>query len=122
MQVALENVQVLNPLSRSLPFSVTTSDEVKDMVTEEIRLRYQTVANETTVPPVSTVVVYQKITNNWIFFLFSILFWAFVKPQVTLVSVLILAWHRSCLLFFSSCFFFRVEDNGLKNLCSGFVC
>ncbi|XP_078178008.1 tRNA synthetase class II (D, K and N) family protein [Carex rostrata] len=41
IEVALENVQVLNPVSRSLPFPVTTSDEVKDMVTEEIRLRFR---------------------------------------------------------------------------------
>ncbi|KAJ4782411.1 Aspartate--tRNA(Asp/Asn) ligase [Rhynchospora pubera] len=41
IEVAAEHVQVLNPVTRSLPFPVTTSDEAKDIVTEEIRLRYR---------------------------------------------------------------------------------
>lgn len=39
-QIAAEHVLVLNSVNRALPFPVTTADDVKDVITEEIRLRY----------------------------------------------------------------------------------
>ncbi|KAJ3694078.1 hypothetical protein LUZ60_009558 [Juncus effusus] len=41
IEVAAENVQVLNTVNRSLPFPVTISDDAKEIVTEEIRLRFR---------------------------------------------------------------------------------
>lgn len=38
-QVAAERVQVLNAVRSKLPFLVTTGDDVKDSLKEEIRLR-----------------------------------------------------------------------------------
>jgi len=39
-QVAASRVQVLNSVNSKLPFLVTTADDAKDTVKEEIRLRY----------------------------------------------------------------------------------
>ncbi|URE22365.1 GAD domain [Musa troglodytarum] len=39
--VVAENVIVLNSVNRALPFPVTTADNVKDITTEEIRLRFR---------------------------------------------------------------------------------
>ncbi|KAL5988339.1 hypothetical protein ACLOJK_036103 [Asimina triloba] len=41
IEVAAENVLVLNSVKTSLPFLVTTSEDAKEAVTEEIRLRYR---------------------------------------------------------------------------------
>ncbi|KAL9270639.1 Aspartate--tRNA ligase, chloroplastic/mitochondrial-like protein [Drosera capensis] len=41
IEVAVEHVQVLNVVRSKLPFLVTTSNEAKDAVKEEIRLRYR---------------------------------------------------------------------------------
>ncbi|KAL7002925.1 aspartate--tRNA ligase [Sarracenia purpurea var. burkii] len=41
IEVAAEHVQLLNAVRSKLPFLVTTSDDVKDSVKEEIRLRYR---------------------------------------------------------------------------------
>ncbi|KAI9181786.1 hypothetical protein LWI28_018567 [Acer negundo] len=41
IEVAAEHVQVLNAVRSKLPFLVTTGDDVKDLVKEEIRLRYR---------------------------------------------------------------------------------
>ncbi|KAF8027870.1 hypothetical protein BT93_E0712 [Corymbia citriodora subsp. variegata] len=41
IEVAAEHVQILNPVRSKLPFLVTTGDEGKDGVKEEIRLRYR---------------------------------------------------------------------------------
>ncbi|KAJ7946208.1 Aspartate--tRNA ligase [Quillaja saponaria] len=41
IEVAAESVQVLNAVKSKLPFLVTTSDNAKDSVKEEIRLRYR---------------------------------------------------------------------------------
>lgn len=41
IEVAAEHVQVLNAVRSKLPFLVTTSDDAKDSVKEEIRLRYR---------------------------------------------------------------------------------
>ncbi|KAG6521528.1 hypothetical protein ZIOFF_018651 [Zingiber officinale] len=41
VQVAAEHIIGLFPVNRALPFPVTISDNVKDTITEEIRLRYQ---------------------------------------------------------------------------------
>lgn len=41
IEVAAENVVVLNSVNRALPFPVTTSNDVKEIITEEIRLRYR---------------------------------------------------------------------------------
>ncbi|KAJ0979485.1 hypothetical protein J5N97_014959 [Dioscorea zingiberensis] len=41
IEVAAEHVVVLNSVNRALPFPVTTADDVKDIITEEIRLRYR---------------------------------------------------------------------------------
>ncbi|KAJ4716090.1 Aspartate--tRNA ligase [Melia azedarach] len=41
IEVAAEHVQVLNAVRSKLPFLVTTSDDAKDFVKEEIRLRYR---------------------------------------------------------------------------------
>ncbi|XP_077233976.1 tRNA synthetase class II (D, K and N) family protein isoform X2 [Tasmannia lanceolata] len=41
IEVAAEHVLVLNSVRASLPFLVTTADEAKETVTEEIRLRYR---------------------------------------------------------------------------------
>ncbi|XP_042399000.1 aspartate--tRNA ligase, chloroplastic/mitochondrial-like [Zingiber officinale] len=41
IEVAAEHVIVLNPVNRALPFPVTIADNVKDIITEEIRLRYR---------------------------------------------------------------------------------
>ncbi|XP_008794885.1 aspartate--tRNA ligase, chloroplastic/mitochondrial [Phoenix dactylifera] len=41
IEVAAEHVIVLNSVNRALPFPVTTADDVKDIITEEIRLRYR---------------------------------------------------------------------------------
>ncbi|KAL7215595.1 hypothetical protein ACSBR1_027697 [Camellia fascicularis] len=40
IEVAAEYVQLLNAVRSKLPFLVTTADDVKDSVKEEIRLRY----------------------------------------------------------------------------------
>lgn len=39
-KVAAEHVQILNAVKCKLPFLVTSSDDAKDSVKEEIRLRY----------------------------------------------------------------------------------
>lgn len=39
IEVAAESVQVLNAVRSKLPFLVTTVDDAKDSVKEEIRLR-----------------------------------------------------------------------------------
>jgi aspartyl-tRNA synthetase len=39
LQVAANDVQVLNSVNSKLPFLVTTSDDAKDSLKEEIRLR-----------------------------------------------------------------------------------
>lgn len=39
VQVAAEDVQVLNAVRLKLPFLVTTADDAKDSAKEEIRLR-----------------------------------------------------------------------------------
>lgn len=41
IEVAVEHVQVLNAVTSKLPFLVTTADDAKDTVKEEIRLRYR---------------------------------------------------------------------------------
>ncbi|KAH7518161.1 hypothetical protein FEM48_Zijuj09G0142400 [Ziziphus jujuba var. spinosa] len=41
IEIAAEQVQVLNTLKSKLPFLVTTADDAKDSVKEEIRLRYR---------------------------------------------------------------------------------
>ncbi|WCJ18074.1 Aspartate--tRNA(Asp/Asn) ligase [Euphorbia peplus] len=41
IEVAAENVVVLNAVRKKLPFLVTTSDDVKESITEEIRLRFR---------------------------------------------------------------------------------
>ncbi|KAJ6820096.1 aspartate--tRNA ligase, chloroplastic/mitochondrial isoform X1 [Iris pallida] len=41
IEVAAENVVVLNSVNRALPFPVTISNDVKEIITEEIRLRYR---------------------------------------------------------------------------------
>ncbi|KAM0954223.1 putative aspartate--tRNA ligase [Dioscorea sansibarensis] len=41
IEVAVEHILVLNSVNRALPFPVTTADDVKDNITEEIRLRYR---------------------------------------------------------------------------------
>ncbi|KAH7676946.1 Aspartate-tRNA ligase type 1 protein [Dioscorea alata] len=41
IEIAAEHVLVLNSVNRALPFPVTTADDVKDVITEEIRLRYR---------------------------------------------------------------------------------
>ncbi|KAH7849264.1 hypothetical protein Vadar_015375 [Vaccinium darrowii] len=41
IEVAAEHVQVLNAMRSKLPFLVTTSDDAKDSVKDEIRLRYR---------------------------------------------------------------------------------
>ncbi|PON86823.1 Aspartate-tRNA ligase, bacterial/mitochondrial-type [Trema orientale] len=41
VEVAAEHVQVLNAVKSKLPFLVTTADDAKDSVKEEIRLRYR---------------------------------------------------------------------------------
>ncbi|KAH9655460.1 Aspartate--tRNA ligase [Citrus sinensis] len=41
IEVAVEHVQVLNAVRSKLPFLVTTADDAKDFVKEEIRLRYR---------------------------------------------------------------------------------
>ncbi|XP_050210387.1 aspartate--tRNA ligase, chloroplastic/mitochondrial isoform X1 [Mercurialis annua] len=41
IEVAAENVQVLNSVKSKLPFLVTTADDAKDSVKEEIRLRFR---------------------------------------------------------------------------------
>ncbi|XP_010530691.1 PREDICTED: aspartate--tRNA ligase, chloroplastic/mitochondrial isoform X2 [Tarenaya hassleriana] len=41
IEVVAEHVEVLNPVRSKLPFLVTTADETKDSVKEEIRLRYR---------------------------------------------------------------------------------
>ncbi|KAL9415375.1 hypothetical protein AB3S75_043629 [Citrus x aurantiifolia] len=41
IEVAAERVQVLNAVRSKLPFLVTTADDAKDFVKEEIRLRYR---------------------------------------------------------------------------------
>ncbi|KAA8545735.1 hypothetical protein F0562_020814 [Nyssa sinensis] len=41
IEVAAEHVQVLNAVRSKLPFLVTTADDTKDSVKEEIRLRYR---------------------------------------------------------------------------------
>lgn len=41
IEVAAEQVIVLNSVNRALPFPVTTADDAKDIITEEIRLRYR---------------------------------------------------------------------------------
>lgn len=41
IEVAAEHVQVLNAVRSKLPFLVTTTDEAKDSIKEEIRLRYR---------------------------------------------------------------------------------
>ncbi|XP_021755166.1 aspartate--tRNA ligase, chloroplastic/mitochondrial-like [Chenopodium quinoa] len=41
VEVAAEHVKVLNSVKAKLPFLVTTSDDVKDSVKEDIRLRYR---------------------------------------------------------------------------------
>ncbi|KAL7191622.1 hypothetical protein ACSBR2_023660 [Camellia fascicularis] len=41
IEVAAEHVQLLNAVRSKLPFLVTTADDVKDSVKEEIRLRYR---------------------------------------------------------------------------------
>ncbi|CAI9781830.1 unnamed protein product [Fraxinus pennsylvanica] len=41
IEVAVENVQVLNAVRLKLPFLVTTAEDAKDFVKEEIRLRYR---------------------------------------------------------------------------------
>lgn len=38
-QIAAENVQVLNAVRAKLPFLVTTAEDAKDLMKEEIRLR-----------------------------------------------------------------------------------
>lgn len=38
-QVAAENIVILNSVNHALPFQVTTADDAKDIITEEIRLR-----------------------------------------------------------------------------------
>jgi hypothetical protein len=39
-QVLAESVQLLNPVRRALPFAITTADESKVAISEEVRLRY----------------------------------------------------------------------------------
>uniref|UniRef100_A0A0D9UWV5 Aminoacyl-transfer RNA synthetases class-II family profile domain-containing protein n=1 Tax=Leersia perrieri TaxID=77586 RepID=A0A0D9UWV5_9ORYZ len=41
IEVAADNIYVLNSVTRSLPFPVTTADTVKDKFPEEIRLRFR---------------------------------------------------------------------------------
>lgn len=41
IEVAAEHVQVLNAVRSKLPFLVTTTDDAKDSIKEEIRLRYR---------------------------------------------------------------------------------
>ncbi|EEF40290.1 aspartate--tRNA ligase, chloroplastic/mitochondrial [Ricinus communis] len=41
VEVAAENVQILNAVRTKLPFLVTTADDAKDSVKEEIRLRFR---------------------------------------------------------------------------------
>ncbi|XP_020273206.1 aspartate--tRNA ligase, chloroplastic/mitochondrial isoform X2 [Asparagus officinalis] len=41
IEVAAEHVVILNSVNRALPFQITTADDVKDVITEEIRLRYR---------------------------------------------------------------------------------
>lgn len=41
LEVVAEDLQLLNPVRLALPFLVTTSDEFKDVITEEVRLRYR---------------------------------------------------------------------------------
>ncbi|XP_010437722.1 PREDICTED: aspartate--tRNA ligase, chloroplastic/mitochondrial isoform X2 [Camelina sativa] len=41
IEVVAEHVEILNPVRAKLPFLVTTSDETKDSVKEEIRLRFR---------------------------------------------------------------------------------
>ncbi|KAK8965631.1 hypothetical protein KSP40_PGU015717 [Platanthera guangdongensis] len=41
IEVAAEHVLVLNTVNCTLPFPITTSDDVKDNISEEIRLRYR---------------------------------------------------------------------------------
>ncbi|CAD5164937.1 unnamed protein product [Musa acuminata subsp. malaccensis] len=41
IEVVAEHVIVLNSVNRALPFPVTTADSVKDVTTEEIRLRFR---------------------------------------------------------------------------------
>jgi aspartyl-tRNA synthetase len=40
LQVAANEVQVLNSVNAKLPFLVTTADDARDSLKEEIRLRY----------------------------------------------------------------------------------
>ena len=42
LQVVAEDLQLLNTVQVALPFLITTSTEFKDVVTEEVRLRYVT--------------------------------------------------------------------------------
>ncbi|KMZ56718.1 Aspartate--tRNA ligase [Zostera marina] len=41
IEVAAENIQVLNSVRGQLPFLITTADDIKENATEEIRLRYR---------------------------------------------------------------------------------
>ncbi|KAL6213206.1 hypothetical protein ACLB2K_012653 [Fragaria x ananassa] len=41
IEIAAENVQVLNAVRAKLPFLVTTAEDAKDLMKEEIRLRYR---------------------------------------------------------------------------------
>ncbi|KAF3787793.1 Aspartate--tRNA ligase [Nymphaea thermarum] len=41
VEVTAEHVQILNPVKSALPFLVTTAEDAKEFVTEEIRLRYR---------------------------------------------------------------------------------
>ncbi|KAL6211840.1 hypothetical protein ACLB2K_017063 [Fragaria x ananassa] len=41
IEIAAENVQVLNAVRTKLPFLVTTAEDAKDLMKEEIRLRYR---------------------------------------------------------------------------------
>ncbi|PKA65699.1 Lysine--tRNA ligase [Apostasia shenzhenica] len=41
VEVAAEDILVLNSVNCSLPFPITTADDAKDNITEEIRLRYR---------------------------------------------------------------------------------
>ncbi|CAN6459395.1 unnamed protein product [Victoria cruziana] len=41
VEVTVEHVQILNPVKSALPFLVTTAEDAREFVTEEIRLRYR---------------------------------------------------------------------------------
>lgn len=41
VEVVAEVLQLLNPVRLALPFLITTSDDVKDAISEEVRLRYR---------------------------------------------------------------------------------